>query len=183
MLLNSKWYAFKKITSETLYFCQIDKVINLEIPHVGELIFESIDTPGLIQCLEVSQTWKALAKNVLIKRWEGKMLKACQNGETKVVQLLLEHFNSEESGLNINEDDEFGNTPFMVACCYGHNDIVQILLDNLDGIELKARGYNGWTVLKIAFMWACYYGHKDVVQLLLGHSDPVDLNPGEMIMK
>ena len=61
----------------------LDKVINLGIPHVGELIFESIDTPGLIKCLEVSETWKELAENVLIKRWKGKMLEACKNGETK----------------------------------------------------------------------------------------------------
>ena len=79
----------------------MDKVINLGIPHVGELIFESFDTPGLIKCLEVSQTWNVLAGNVLIKRWKGKMYKACKSGETKVVQLLLERCNSEESGLNM----------------------------------------------------------------------------------
>ena len=73
----------------------MDKVINLGIPHVGELIFESYDTPGLFQCALVSETWKILAENVLIKRWKGKMLLACQNGETKVVELLLKHCNSE----------------------------------------------------------------------------------------
>ena len=46
----------------------MDKVINLGIPHVGELIFESIDTPGLINFMEVSQTWRELAENVLVKR-------------------------------------------------------------------------------------------------------------------
>ena len=61
----------------------MEKIINLGIPHVGELIFESIDTTGLIQCLLVSETWKVLAENVLIKRWKGKMLKACKSGETK----------------------------------------------------------------------------------------------------
>ena len=55
----------------------MDKVINLGIPHVGELIFESIDTPGLIKCLEVSETWKVLAEGVReqidypVSRWEG----------------------------------------------------------------------------------------------------------------
>ena len=51
----------------------LDKVINLGIPHVGELIFESLDTPGLINCMEVSETWSELAGNVLIKRWKGKI--------------------------------------------------------------------------------------------------------------
>ena len=40
-----------------------------------------------------------MAENVLIKRWKGKMLDACKSGETKIVQLLLELCNSEESGL------------------------------------------------------------------------------------
>merc|ERR1711860_369413 len=92
--------------SETDFYFKMDRVINLGIPHVGEKIFRSIDTPGLIKCLEVSETWKVLAKNVLIKRWKGKMLKACKTGETKVVQLLLVHYNSKESGLNIK--DKFG---------------------------------------------------------------------------
>ena len=64
---------------------RIDKVINLGIPHVGELIFESIDTQGLFQFALVSETWKILAENVLIKRWKGKMFEACRNGQTKVV--------------------------------------------------------------------------------------------------
>ena len=73
----------------------MDKVFNLGIPHVGELIFESIDTPELIQCALVSETWKILAENVLIKRWKGKMLEACKNGLTEVVQLLLQRCSPE----------------------------------------------------------------------------------------
>ena len=79
----------------------MDKVINHGLPHIGERIFESIDTHGLIKCLDVSQTWRDLAENVLVKRWKGKKLEASKNGETKVVQLLLERCNSEESGLAI----------------------------------------------------------------------------------
>ena len=40
----------------------------LGIPHVGELICESTDTPGLVNFLDVSQTWKELDENVLNKR-------------------------------------------------------------------------------------------------------------------
>ena len=73
----------------------MEKVINLGIPHVAEQIFESIETDGLIECLKVSETWKVLAENVLIKRWKGKIFEACKNGETKVVQLLLERCDSD----------------------------------------------------------------------------------------
>ena len=58
---------------------KVDKVINLGIPHVGELIFESIDTSVLIQYLLATKTGKVLAENVLLKRWKGKMLEACKN--------------------------------------------------------------------------------------------------------
>ena len=154
----------------------MDKVINLgipwnSIPHVGELIFESTDTPGLIKCLEVSETWKVLAGNVLIKRSKGKLLEeSCQNGETKVVELLLEYSNAEESGLNTR--DIFGMTPFMWACSRGYKDVVQLLLDHSERFELNARDDNGWT----AFMWACFNERKDVVKLFLHHSTRIDMN-------
>ena len=106
----------------------MEKIINLGIPHVGELIFESINTQGLLKCLEVSEAWKVLDENVLIKRWKGKMFEACKSGETKVVQLLLERCNSEESGLNIK--DKLGWTPFMWACNNGHTKMLSKYLSN-----------------------------------------------------
>merc|ERR1711983_740006 len=107
---------------------KMDKIINHGIPHVAEQIFDNIETQGLIECLKVSETWKVLAENVLIKRWKGKMFEACQNGQTKVVQLLLERCSPEESGLNIKDVD--GRTSLMIACINGHKDVVQLLLDN-----------------------------------------------------
>ena len=98
------------------------------------------------------------------------MIVACRNGETKVVQLLLERYNPEEIGLNIK--DKFGTTPFMASCDDGHKDVVQLLLDHSGRIELNARDNDGWT----AFMWACFNGHKDVVKLLLDHSERIELN-------
>ena len=65
----------------------MEKFINPGIPHVGEHIFDSLDTPALINCLKVSP-WKVLAENVLIKRWKGKMFEACKSNETKIVKLL-----------------------------------------------------------------------------------------------
>ena len=146
----------------------MNKVFSLGIPHLSELIFDSIDTPGLFKCLEVSQTWKVLALNVLLKRWKGKMFKACKNGETKVVQLLLEHCSSEESGLNI--EDNKGWTPMMIACKNGHKDVVQLLLDYSveRNIDLNAKSSKLSAIT--ASMAACFEGHKDVVKLLLDNS-------------
>ena len=148
----------------------MDKVINLGIPHADEHIFESIDTPGLIKSLEFSQTWKFLAGNILTKWWKGKMLEACKSGETKVVRLLMERCNSEESGLNIK--DKYGRTPFLWACYNGHKDVVKLLLDHSEGIDLNTK--DRWR--KTAFMEACRNGHKDVVKLLLEYSKVVNTN-------
>ena len=139
----------------------MDKIINLGIPHVGEQIFELIETQDLTKYLEVSETWKVLVENVLIKRWKGKLFEAYKNGETKVVQVLLERCNAEESGLNTK--DFIGRTTLMVACKNGHKDVVQLLLDNSErNIDLNARCVTGRTAL----MYANIYGHKDVVKLI-----------------
>ena len=144
----------------------MENVINLGIPHVGELIFESFDTPQLVNCLEVSETWKVLTENVLIKRWKGKMFEACKSGEAKVVQLLLENFTCEENGLNFK--DEYGWTSIMWACRYGLPDIVKLLLyHSYRNIDLNAANSIGMT----AFILACCNRHKNVAQLFLEHSD------------
>ena len=101
----------------------MDKVFNLGIPHVGELIFESIDTPELIQCALVSETWKILAENVLVKRWKGRMFEACQSGNVQIVKLLLEFYDAEENVLNAKFED--GCTAYMIACKNGHKNVVK----------------------------------------------------------
>ena len=102
----------------------MDKLINLRMPHIGELMFESLDTNDLVQYLEVSQTWKVLAENVLLKRWKGKMFEACKTGKSEIVKLLLENYSCEENGLNAK--NILGRTPFMVACLNGHTDVVKV---------------------------------------------------------
>ena len=88
-------------------------------------------------------------------------MKACKNGQTKVVQLLLECCNSEKSGLNTRDKYEW--TPFMWACLYGHKEVVQLLLDTTEmNIDLNTRNQLGQTAL----MFACSKGHKDIVQLI-----------------
>ena len=142
----------------------MEKIINLGIPHVGENIFENIGTDELCQYFLVSQTWKVLAENVLLKRWKIKFFKACRTGKTKIVELLLKHYESED--IDLNARNEYGQTAFISACLKGHKDVVKLLLDNSD-IDLNVRNNHGFN----AFALACYSGHKDVVELLLKISD------------
>ena len=151
---------------------EMEKVVNLGIPHVGENIFENIGTEELVQYFLVSQTWKVLAENVLLKRWKCKLFEACLSGKTKIVQLLLEHYKSEDIGLNAR--NEYEDTVFICACAKGYTDIAKLLLDFSDrNIELNARNNHGHT----AFIFACSIGHTDIVKLLLEFSDRnIDVN-------
>ena len=144
----------------------MDSIINLGIPHVGELIFESIDTPELVQCALVSETWKVLAERVLLKRWKGRtfaLFEACRSGEAKVVQLLLEYCN------NGNNQENQLNAGIKAAAIHGHKDVIKLLLNLSEGItiNINARDIFGNT----AFMIACSCGHKDAVQMFLNYSD------------
>ena len=98
-LTKSKKHRSKKF-KEVQSDCTILEVINLGIPHVGEQIFSSLDTDELIQCLEVSQPWKALAENVLLKRWKGRIIEACKEGKTVIVKILLANLPGRKTELN-----------------------------------------------------------------------------------
>ena len=67
------------------------------------------------------------------------MFEACKTGKTEIVKLLLEHYNSEESGLNVKGD--YGMTPFMMACCHGHKDVVKLLLEHSKSIDINIPSY------------------------------------------
>ena len=158
----------------------MEKVITLTIPHIGEKILENFDTDGMIQqCLWVSQTWKVLAENVLVKRWRHKVFEACEIGKKEIVELLLERLNEKDLDIELNchENDEYGWTAFSVACSNGHTDIVKLLLTHPGSKVINwnaTRDTRGGT----AFHVACFFGFKDIVQLLVDHSSckNIDLN-------
>ena len=64
----------------------MENVINLRFPHIGEQIFDYLDSHGLIQFLTVSKSWTVLAGNVLHKRGEVEetFLELCKSGQTEV---------------------------------------------------------------------------------------------------
>ena len=77
------------------------------------------------------------------------MFEVCETGRTKIVELLLKHYNCEDSGLNVSDNQ--GWTSFTIACSLGHKDIVKLLLDNAGrNIDFNARTKSGSTALIIA---------------------------------
>ena len=162
----------------------MEDVINLAYPHIGEQIFESIETSKLVQCLMVSEAWKTIAENVLFKRWRGNYIKACENGMTEIVRILLERLDRGDTELNTrdnfgqyhgsiryehaNDKSQWGRTAFMLACEKGHADIVKLTLEYsvIKNINLNAFDKYGET----GFFRAIENGQTDVVRLLLEHS-------------
>ena len=101
------------------------------------------------------------------------MLWACQIGQTKIVQLILERCKSKEIRLNMKYIS--GRTPLLRACQNGHKGIVKLLLDHSDEHRIDLNAKDSWG--DTAIMFACDYGHKDVVKLLLNHSNSnIDLS-------
>ena len=152
----------------------IQDVIHLGIPHVGEQIFESIETDDLIQFLSISKSWKVIAENVLFKKWKSELFKACHEGKSDIVRILLERLESEEIVTSLNKffkgrgRNRKKKTAFISACENGHQEGVKLLLahEGIEKVDLNAtlnRGSN-------AFMLASENGHKGVVQILLDHS-------------
>ena len=81
----------------------MENIINFGIPHIGEQIFESLEIDALIQCLKVSQAWKAFAEPILLKKWTGKLSQACQEGKTEIVQILLNNLDEDNTELEITD--------------------------------------------------------------------------------
>ena len=140
---------------------RIEQIINLGIPHIGEKIFESIDSETLIGFLSVSNAWKVLAGNVLYKRrYKGQVFDACIEAPFAFVEILVERSDTEE--LNVKKRDPGDEnsiglgedqTPLMMACKHGRHDVVKVFLDYSEtkAVELNATNCNGMN----AFMIAC----------------------------
>ena len=67
-------------------FVQIDAIINLRVPHIGEDIFNNLGVDDLIRCEKVSEIWKVLAATVMNRKilhgqCKGQLLEECLNGE------------------------------------------------------------------------------------------------------
>jgi ankyrin repeat protein len=65
------------------------------------------------------------------------------------------------AGADLNEKDNNGFTPLIIASYYGNAPIVKYLCEN--GANLNIQDNDGWTAL----IYASYYQFEDVVQILL----------------
>ena len=161
-------------------FLNMDRVINIGVPHIAKKIFEHLDIHGLIRCMYVSGTWRQLAEESFVNRLSeadqadengrNPVMVACIFGYTYVLQILLDYSQSENIDLNcVSYYDLTLNTPLMFACENGHEDAVKLLLD-YSGSQFIDFNHQ-CSEKRTAFMLACKGGHLEVVRLLLDYSE------------
>ena len=163
----------KSDTETGMNIVDINAIINLAIPHIGEQIFEGLEMNDQIQCLKVSETWKIFAGKILMPKWKGKLLKACREGKTQIVEVLLDNL---EDADEVTALDGRGKTALILACEYGHTDLVRLLLDHPRSENISINAKDNYE--ETALIHACCNGCKDVVKVLLDHprSENIDIN-------
>ena len=76
----------------------------------------------------------------------------------------LNFFLSISEKVNINIQDQFGETPLILACLYAKEELVQVIL-RFPTLEVNLANNEG----KTALLTACNRGHETMVSMLLGH--------------
>jgi len=90
------------------------------------------------------------------------LITAVENGDTEVVQLLL------DKGADIETENYDGSTALIWAAANGHTEVVKLLLDK--GANIQARNVHGHTAL----VMAAAYDRTEVVQLLLDNGADIE---------
>ena len=162
----------------------MDKIINLGIPHVAEQIFEPFGIKDLNECLRVSETWKEIAKEVVVKRWIDKFHLPVYLEATNIVQVLLDNPKCDNINWNKTEGEHVlfhkpvGSfeqvTAFKLACKSGNLKMVKLFLkySKSRNIDLNAKDKHGYT----GFDTACIEGHFNIVKELLSTSKAYGIN-------
>ena len=97
-----------------------------------------------------------------VKADQSRLILASQNGDVRVVKLLL------KKGVDVNATNVLGFGALNGATINGHMEIVQLLID--DGADINARDYLGFSPL----IWACRNGHCPLARLLLDNGAAIN---------
>eukprot|EP00833_Pecoramyces_ruminatium_P011744 jgi/Orpsp1_1/1185776/evm.model.c7180000095194.1 len=92
------------------------------------------------------------------QRMVSPLLLAVQVEQIKIVDMLI------KLGVNIQDDDAYGNTALIYSCINGNKQIFNLLINETPFIRQKNKFSN------TALHWACYQGHKEMVEYLLNRN-------------
>ena len=152
--------------------CAFDTFFNMNVPHILEKIFFSLDYDSFKDCMEVNSTWRELLKSesylkkgktlfhkeILVD--ENRLYEASKQGRTDEVRSIL------SSGMvefdPVNPFDFLGRAPLHWAAINGHADVVKVLI-GYGADPNRAAEWGGSTPLH----YAAENKHMKVVQVLL----------------
>jgi len=124
----------------------------------------------LIACLAIglacAQTRPAKPVDVAVdgqKKSEKALHKALAEGDVALAKSLI------SEGVEVDEEDENGETALTIACRNGHKELVELLIK--EGADINANGQ--------PLHAAAWEGHKDIVELLLDSGADVDAIKGK----
>ena len=158
---------------KTVGHCAIKMLFTINVPHVLEKIFFSLDYDSFQTCFRVNRTWnELLSSDSFQKKLHKMMIERAKNGENlwqaskegnkeEVKRLILHAGWIDVNCFEVSDQSGRQSTP-----------IVKLYFDN--GAEPKMVTTKMVTPLHLA----AYRGHTDVVQLLLDRkADPNLVNP------
>ena len=103
-------------------------------PHIAEQIFACMEDKSLKNSRQVSKSWlnyidnQNFLWNKIVQKEGGNKAfqKACKNGHSKMVEMLIQK--STKFDIDFNAKDEYGLTAFHYACKEGHSKIAEMLI-------------------------------------------------------
>ena len=134
-------------------------VILMSIEVVGIIIYNHspLKTAANIWCEEAVFLLMEMDRKWIGSKYNEYLIEAAEEGYDRVVKMLLG-----KEGIQVNQADQFGQTPLILAAYKGHATIVGRLLQR-DDVQVNQANKKGSTPLCFAAM----EGHVKVVELLL----------------
>jgi ankyrin repeat protein len=166
------------------------RVVMLRFPHLAEQILQKLDNEGLAKSREVQRCWQKFIDerdypwlrivnipNVLPKGNTFCHL-AAKHGQIDVFEMLLNEDN------NIDQKNDWDETPFIVACSKGRMNIVAMLLKKSDGLKInldQRTNYNDCATRThqsgvTGFHLACLNGHSEIAEMIMNASSRLKIN-------
>lgn len=104
--------------------------------------------------LDKSLTRHRLLQDVIMKR---RLHDVAEDGELAATRKLL------DSGVAVDQPDEYGRTALMYACNKSRHDVAQLLISRGASVDTREIGGRAWQ----AIHFACQAGSEPVIRLLL----------------
>ena len=155
----------------------MSRIINQNVPEIGDLIFTHLDDHARFQCRRVSKHWKQLADKSLIPTYRNLLPSAYFGTNMDFFKFLLDHVDLDgfDFDWNLTQPtiDEYTQTAFMEQCMSGNLEMVEWIVQNSEAKEIDLNAnFDGWTGFRVA----CTFDQINIVEYLLNSDKDIDWN-------